>query len=223
MIVFCVLAVTIFPIYAFVMTMFTGPFGLVSAFITLLVTSRRITTFILHFLFMRHIQGAIFDRTLRKEEAAEVLTRYELMSSRFMPKKTPRSRLYYQVLPFIYREILYNVLAIIPLFGPAIVLLFKAPVKSYKTHKRYYKLMMWNYLEINRFCRKYRYDYTLFGILALLLEMIPGLTVCFVFTNNIGMALWTAQYHKEFERFMHHEHEKRPEKEEELEFWNSVL
>ncbi|GEQ72362.1 hypothetical protein JCM33374_g6049 [Metschnikowia sp. JCM 33374] len=222
-IVFSILAVTVFPVYALIATTVTGPFGLISAIITLFSLTRQLTILISQLLFIRHIQGIIFEKVLEREGAKDLLLRYRFMRSRFSPQKPIDLRLRYQTLPFLERELFYFLLGIIPLIGPLIVLFFKAPVKGYKTHKRYYKLMVWEYVDINRFYREYRRDYAAFGVVALLLEMIPGLTILFMFTSNIGMALWTAQYHKDFEEFMADDNEELCEKAHEMKFWRSTL
>ncbi|KAM9900355.1 hypothetical protein OXX79_005188 [Metschnikowia pulcherrima] len=221
--VFLLLAVTIFPIYAFVTTMVTGPFGLISAIITLFSLSRQLTVWLSNIVFIRQVQASIFDTVLKKEGAGDIVIRHEFMHSRYTPKKPMQHRLYYQFLPFISREVFYILLGIIPLVGPFIVIFIQAPIKGYKTHKHYYHLMMWNYVQINRFNKEYQSDYTAFGIGALLLEMVPGLTVFFMFTNNIGMALWTARYYKDFEDFMRDTSDKPSEKAKEMELWLNAL
>ncbi|OBA24332.1 hypothetical protein METBIDRAFT_10483 [Metschnikowia bicuspidata var. bicuspidata NRRL YB-4993] len=221
--VFSTLLITVFPPYLAMVVMVTGPFGFISAFITLLDVTRRITVTLLQFLFMRRIQASIFERVLTNEGAAEIVARYTDMRGRTIHDSSLEFRLCNQTLPFLLREILYTILGIIPLIGPLVVLIAKAPIKGYKAHKHYFKLEMWDHAQINHFFKKYHSDYTSFGFIALILEMIPAFTICFMYTNNIGIALWTAKYHRDFEEFISRE-ATRPEGETEgLEFWgNSV-
>lgn len=190
--VFLAMFSVVFPLHTLLASVVMGPFAFISAFLYVLQVSRKLTIVILRILFIRRIQCIMFTSVLKRNAPGFLFT---APTPGVWPSVRSQSCLRYRVLPFLTREAVYFVLSLVPVVGPILNICLKAPVKSYKTHKPYYRLMKWDYKQINQFYWLRRDEYTAFGVVAYLLEMVPGLTVLFMFTNNIGLALWTAETH----------------------------
>ena len=60
-------------------------------------------------------------------------------------------------------------------------------------HWRYFKLLNFTKKERNAFIKKRQLRYTWFGTVALLLQLVPVLSMLFLLTTAAGSALWVAQ------------------------------
>ncbi len=60
-------------------------------------------------------------------------------------------------------------------------------------HWRYFKLLDFTKKERNAFIKKRRLRYTWFGTVALLLQLIPVLSMLFLLTTAAGSALWVTK------------------------------
>lgn len=195
-----------YPISAAIAVVLIGPVGLLSAVFSVLQLARTLTSLLAMITYLPYVQGAVFDAVLSKEGKDDLVSQWKAQQRN---KKRTYSLIRAQLvtfvrfvrfrgIPFIFREIAYFILGLIPILGFSVVLYFKASRKGHRTHRRYYELMGWNQNQIARFYKLHKGEYTMFGVVALIFEMIPGLNVFFMFTNNIGLALWTVKKHEEF-------------------------
>jgi len=60
-------------------------------------------------------------------------------------------------------------------------------------HWRYFKLLDFTKQERKDYVKKRRVDYTAFGIVALLLQLVPVLSMFFLLTTAAGSALWVVK------------------------------
>lgn len=60
-------------------------------------------------------------------------------------------------------------------------------------HWRYFHLLEFTKKERNAFIKKRRLPYTWFGTVALLLQLVPVLSMLFLLTTAAGSALWVAK------------------------------
>ena len=60
-------------------------------------------------------------------------------------------------------------------------------------HWRYFKLLGFTKKERNAFIKKRRLRYTWFGTVALLLQLVPVLSMLFLLTTAAGSSLWVAK------------------------------
>lgn len=177
-----------------------------SAIFSVLQLARTLTTLVAMITYLPYVQGAVFDAVISKEGKDDLVTdwkfnrRNELQKASFIKTQivTFAKFIRFRGIPFIFREIAYCILGFIPIAGFPIVLYFKASRKGHRTHRRYYELMEWDRHQVAEFYKLHKGDYTMFGVVALIFEMVPGFNVFFMFTNNIGLALWTVKKHEVF-------------------------
>lgn len=180
------------------MWFFAGPFAVMSTWISVVEQSIVISVFLVTTLVMPGIQRMTFDAVLSRECTDEnMLSKLrKIVQVPFWVKcgnvivKIP-----YQLNgPYILtRAILLLLIGLIPFIGPCLVLVLQAPSKGMQAHARYYALKGYSTEKIKAFARENNGAYLGFGIMLLLLELIPFINVFFMFTNNLGAALWAVE------------------------------
>lgn len=189
--------VAVYPLYALLSFVAFGPFGVVSAFFTVLQYSNMILNFLISVVLMPGARDVVFDAVLSREGQDYVVFQEKLRRKHKKLWKvkitTVKTFLFCKLPEIILLELLILLVGIIPVIGPCLVLLIRAPCKGRSLHGRYYKLKGWDKQQIKEFDSMNRGYYTGLGGAALLLEMIPFLTLLTMFTNTIGAALWTIQ------------------------------
>lgn len=99
--------------------------------------------------------------------------------------------------PFSFRQIIEFIiflpLNLIPLVGtPAFLVITGARAGPFH-HYRYFKLRGLTKKEKNEEIRSRRWKYTWFGTIALLLQLVPVLSMFFLLTTASGSALWVVK------------------------------
>lgn len=186
----------VLPVYAFILSVFVGPLGAVAAFISVLHLSRKVTVLLLTMIFFPRLQGVMFDTVLSKEGMYEVVFAYNLRRQHSEINTNIPWLLVNRVIPFFIQEAALFVLHFIPILGPLISIAIRAPTLAFNLHQRYYKLANWKHEQTSASYWKFTLEYFQFGVVASVLELIPGLTFLFMFTNAVGMALWTVDNRK---------------------------
>lgn len=94
--------------------------------------------------------------------------------------------------PFLWtvRLIVCFFINMIPFAGPFLVILVRASRSGFGKHHRYFQLKGYTNAQIYFIWVHQRHAYFTFGLVTLLLEMIPFFGYVFVFTNTIGAAFW---------------------------------
>lgn len=99
--------------------------------------------------------------------------------------------------PFSFRQIaefiIFLPLNLIPVAGTPMFLIMTGYRAGPLQHWRYFKLLDFTKKERNAFIRKRRLRYTWFGTMALLLQLVPVLSMLFLLTTAAGSALWVAK------------------------------
>lgn len=99
--------------------------------------------------------------------------------------------------PFSFRQIaefiIYLPLNLIPVAGTPMFLILTGYRAGPLQHWRYFKLLGFTKKERNAFIKKRRLRYTWFGTVALLLQLVPVLSMLFLLTTAAGSALWVAK------------------------------
>jgi len=99
--------------------------------------------------------------------------------------------------PFSFRQIMEFVfflpLNLIPLFGTPAFLVLTGARAGPLHHYRYFKLRGLTKKEKNAEIRSRRWKYTWFGTIALLLQLVPVLSMFFLLTTAVGSALWVIE------------------------------
>lgn len=88
-------------------------------------------------------------------------------------------------------------LNLIPYVGtPAFIIITGARLGTF-AHYRWFQLRGLNRKERKQEISRRRWDYTWFGVVAMLLELVPVLSLFFLLTSTSGSALWTAKLEHE--------------------------
>lgn len=171
---------------------------MISALLSVLHLSRKLIVLFLNLVLLERIQKVIFDAVLNREGLYDVVFNYNIRNESSSKVSDIPTIIFGQLIPFVLSECACFFVQCIPLIGPLIVLLVKAPKKAFSMHQRYFKLMNFNFKKENSCFSKFRSEYLQIGVMVYVLEMIPCMTIFFLFTNNIGMALWTVDQHEAF-------------------------
>ena len=106
--------------------------------------------------------------------------------------------------PFSLRQILEFIfflpLNLIPVAGTPIFLVLTGYRAGPLHHWRYFKLRDFTKKEKKAFIKQRQLKYTWFGTIALLLQLIPVLSMLFLLTTAAGSALWVVKLEERRER-----------------------
>ncbi|KAF4548518.1 Etoposide-induced protein 2.4 (EI24)-like protein [Elsinoe fawcettii] len=92
----------------------------------------------------------------------------------------------------IIRYFMYLPLNFIPIVGTVIFILLQGKKTGPTQHARYFQLKGMNKSRQEDHVEHRKGAYTSFGVVAVLLEMVPVVGIFFAFTNVVGAALWAA-------------------------------
>ncbi|KAL8968296.1 MAG: hypothetical protein Q9183_002528 [Haloplaca sp. 2 TL-2023] len=99
--------------------------------------------------------------------------------------------------PFSLRQIIEFILFLplnfIPIAGTPLFIIVTGYRAGPLHHWRYFKFLGFNKKERNRHIQQRKLQYTSFGIVALLLQLVPVLSMLFLLTTAAGSALWVAK------------------------------
>ena len=102
--------------------------------------------------------------------------------------------------PFSFRQIaelvLFLPLNLIPVVGTPMFLIMTGYRAGPFQHWRYYKLLGFDKEERKAFIKKRQLRYTWFGTVALVLQLVPVLSMFFLLTTAAGSALWAVKMEK---------------------------
>jgi len=141
----------------------------------------------------------VFDATLIKEGLVDLVSPSRILNhdapNEVKMLGKPTSTAVYS--PFSFRQIaefvLFLPLNLIPVVGtPAFLILTGARAGPFH-HWRYFKLRGLSKKERNNEIRLRRWKYTWFGTIALLLQLVPVLSMFFLLTTAAGSALWVVK------------------------------
>ncbi|CEP09435.1 hypothetical protein [Parasitella parasitica] len=99
---------------------------------------------------------------------------------------------------FLLRSALFVLtlpLNIVPVIGPICFISIQALFRGGVAHKRYFQLYKWTPEQRQRRIETYFWQYQRFGLVATALEMLPFAGYLFMYTNQIGAALWAMDLH----------------------------
>ncbi|KAI1370727.1 hypothetical protein F4677DRAFT_437638 [Hypoxylon crocopeplum] len=92
----------------------------------------------------------------------------------------------------LVRYIMYLPLNFIPVVGTVIFIFLQGRTRGSSVHVRYFQLKGWSSSRQRDWLEHHAGPYATFGTIATLLEMVPVLSMFFIFTNTVGAALWAA-------------------------------
>ncbi|KAI8967979.1 hypothetical protein BDF20DRAFT_202033 [Mycotypha africana] len=83
----------------------------------------------------------------------------------------------------------------VPIVGPIFYVSIQAVFRGGMSHRRYFQLYDWSPAQRQRRVEEHFLEYQSFGLVATLLEMTPFLGLFFIYTNQIGAAMWAMDLH----------------------------
>ncbi|KAL9544743.1 hypothetical protein MBANPS3_007477 [Mucor bainieri] len=86
-------------------------------------------------------------------------------------------------------------LNVVPVVGPLCFISIQALFRGGVAHKRYFQLYKWTSEQRQRRIETYFWQYQRFGLVATALEMLPFVGYLFMYTNQVGAALWAMDLH----------------------------
>lgn len=141
----------------------------------------------------------VFDAVLVNEGCEDLVERgRDLNQEENNPVKMlgqPRVSAVYS--PFSIRQIvefiIFLPLNLIPVAGTPIFLFLTGYRAGPLHHWRYFKLLQYSKKERRKFVKSRKLQYTWFGTAALLLQLVPVLSMLFLLTTAVGSALWVVR------------------------------
>lgn len=141
----------------------------------------------------------VFDATLSNEGCRHLVATSRILNPEASdPVKAlgkPTTSAVYS--PFSLRQIIEFILFLplnfIPVAGTPMFLIMTGYRAGPLHHWRYFKLMGLTKKERNAYLAKRKMQYTWFGVVALLLQLVPVLSMLFLLTTAAGSALWVTR------------------------------
>jgi len=155
--------------------------------------------------FVDETQVDIFDSVLVGEGLGELVS----ISRPVLPDEeelNPRTRLGKPTgksiyAPFSIRQIVEFIillpLNLVPYVGVPLFLLFTGYRAGPLLHWRYFKLKGMDRKTRNAFIKRHRWMYTWFGMIYLILQLVPVLSMMFLLTSAAGSGLWAVRLEQE--------------------------
>lgn len=113
--------------------------------------------------------------------------------------------------PFSLRQILEFIfflpLNLIPVAGTPVFLIITGYRAGPFHHYRYFKLLGCTRQEKKALIKKRQLKYTWFGTVALLLQLVPGLSMFFLLTTAAGSAMWVVKLAEQGRAYIDNDHE----------------
>lgn len=194
--IYLVCYVVFFPVQAFFTIVFAGPFGLVSAWVTVLQQAGFISALICGICILPEVQKSVFDTVLSQEIKGSEWCLERLRLDIKVPFYVQIGSLIFTIpavliLPFVLSKgVVLMAIGLIPVMGAVIVALIQASSTGLKSHSRYFALKGYSDDQVRDIYRANTAQYIGFGIVANFLLAIPLLGLFFMFTNAVGAALW---------------------------------
>jgi len=144
----------------------------------------------------------VFDAVLINEGYSDLITSSRVLNpdGRDPVKQLGKPTTSAVYSPFSLRQILEFIillpLNLIPVAGVPMFLIITGYRAGPFHHWRYFKLLDFTKRERKEFVKKRQLKYTWFGTIALLLQLIPVLSMLFLLTTAAGSALWVVKLEK---------------------------
>ena len=185
------------------LALFHGPLAWVNAAFLVLGEGAAIIALLFEAFLVDETLVDVFDAVLINEGLGDLVFRGRLLQPDGTTPvkqlgKPIRSAVYS---PFSFRQIvefiLFLPLLLIPIAGTPIFLVLTGYRAGPLHHWRYYKLLGCSKKERISNVKRRKLSYTWFGTSALLLQLVPGLSMLFLLTTSAGSALWVVRLEQE--------------------------
>ena len=141
----------------------------------------------------------VFDAVLINEGYSDLIATSRLLNSEGADpvKQLGKPTMAAVYSPFSFRQIIEFIiflpLNLIPVAGTPMFLLITGYRAGPLHHWRYFKLLEFTKKERKAFVKRRQLKYTWFGTVALLLQLVPVLSMLFLLTTAAGSALWVVK------------------------------
>ncbi len=182
---------------------FHGPLAWVNGVFLVLGEGAAIVSLLFEAFFVDETLVDVFDAVLINEGYSDLITSSRLLNpdGRDPVKQLGKPTTSAVYSPFSLRQILEFIillpLNLIPVAGVPMFLIITGYRAGPFHHWRYFKLMDFTKRERKDFVKKRQLKYTWFGTIALLLQLVPVLSMLFLLTTAAGSALWVVKLEKE--------------------------
>ncbi|KAI9886858.1 MAG: hypothetical protein M1823_001357 [Watsoniomyces obsoletus] len=181
---------------AAILSIFNGPIAVLSSILLTLSESSTIITllsknFLIEDALLDTFDGTLVSRNMtdfvsegRQIKAGnDPISKLGKIAKRPFEKFTPQA---------IIRYFMYLPLNFIPVIGTLLFLTMQGRRTGPTAHNRYFQLKKWSPAQREAWAREHTPAYTSFGVVAVLLELVPLASIFFAFTNTVGAALWAS-------------------------------
>lgn len=86
---------------------------------------------------------------------------------------------------------------LLPIVGSVIYAWLNGTIVAWEYHLLFFELKNFTFAQQKAYVTDHKVQYSAFGMLAVLLEMIPGFGLLFAFTNTVGAALLAVHFEEE--------------------------
>ena len=184
------------------LAVFHGPGAWLNATFLVLGEGSAIVALLFEAFFVDETLVDVFDAVLIKEGLSDLVAQARLLDQDApnAVKMLGKPKITSVYAPFSLRQIVEFIaflpVNLIPFVGVPIFLLLTGYRAGPFHHWRYFKLLGLSRKEREDYIRKRRMKYTWFGSIALLLQLVPGLSMLFLLTTAAGGALWACKMEK---------------------------
>ncbi|KAI9851318.1 MAG: hypothetical protein M1824_002724 [Vezdaea acicularis] len=185
---------------ATVLAIFNGPLAFFSSALLVLSESSTLLNVLSKTFIIEEALVDTFDGTLLAEDMTSVVAQGRQINSGADPiaklgklfkkpfeKFSPKA---------IIRYFMYLPLNFIPVVGTVMFIILQGRRNGPSAHNRYFQLKKWTGAEKEEFIEERKAEYTSFGTVTTLLELVPVAGIFLSFTNTVGAALWAADIEK---------------------------
>ncbi|TPX62394.1 hypothetical protein PhCBS80983_g00587 [Powellomyces hirtus] len=181
-----------------VLSLIVTPFlGIPAAIVLVLIESWLVINVVVKSVFLGPLQDDLFDRVLTDhglkhlvENAPKKGNRVSAAVKKSLDRFSPAAIAQYLItLPLTF----------VPVVGPAIFFLINGRKMGQSFHARFFQLKGWTAEDVHAFEEPRKGAYTAFGAVALLLQLIPVVSIFFTATSTVGAALWAVDIEKKGE------------------------
>jgi uncharacterized protein involved in cysteine biosynthesis len=181
------------------LAIFHGPLAWVNAAFLVLGEGAAIVALLFEGFFVDETLVDVFDAVLVNEGLGDLVARGRILhpdgANPVKQLGKPVSSAVYS--PFSLRQIIEFIVFLpfnfIPVVGTPVFLILTGYRAGPLQHWRYYKLLGLNKKERQAVTNRRTLPYTWFGTVALLFQLVPGLSMLFLLTTAAGSALWVVQ------------------------------
>ncbi|MCJ1254111.1 hypothetical protein MMC24_001925 [Lignoscripta atroalba] len=193
---------TYLPQVAF-LAIFHGPLAWVNGAFLVLGEGAAVTALLFEAFFVDETLVDVFDSVLINEGLGDLVAQGRILKpeGENPVKQLGKPTMSAVYSPFSFRQIIEFIIFLpfnlIPVVGTPVFLILTGYRAGPLQQWRYFKLLKWTKKERNAFLSKRKLRYTWFGTVALLLQLVPVLSMLFLLTTAAGSALWVVKLEKQ--------------------------